>query len=611
MSIELTVPLKAVLEEKPNGVLFLHNSIKLAPYPANLAVWLRQNAARFPDKPFLLERSGDGWRAISYSKALSRVNQLSNGLLALNLEPSAPIAILSPNCINMALIQLAAMQIGLPVVPISYAYSVRSQTGSLIKHILDVTAAPVLIMSDANVHMSKMGQWEGNGRHLYAFSHSQEYNDVHDFATLFAPETDLTHEAEAHFQAVTHDTLAKIQFTSGSTSLPKGVEITHGMMTSNQAAIYQMWPFLHSQDVLVDWLPWNHTFGGNFVFNITLRHGATMYIDNGNPTPAGLDHTVANIMDVQPTVYFGVPASYAALYGRMQEDAALRRAFFARLKFIFVAAAALDQKTFEGMQALGRQEIGHDIPFFSAWGTTETAPSATLVYWRADDIRVIGLPHPGTTLKLVPNEADRYEVRVTGPNITKGYYNNEQATAVAFDSEGYYCTGDAVAFLDRANPNAGLIFDGRLGEDFKLTSGVWVRSAHIRASLNNIGKPYLMEVVLAAPNKPYLNALVIPHALALRDRFAELSDAYPTDADFLHLPEVVALFRSVFQEHNHHRTGSSQRIVRFTILTQPLQFDRGEATDKGYINQRAVLQSNAELVERFYAEEVGDDVWEV
>jgi len=610
MPIELSVPAEAVMMERPDGSLLLQNKIALAAYPANLAEWLRQHAVVLPDKPFLQERGGDGeWQAITYSETLAQVNQISNGLLALNLEPQAPIAILSPNSINMALIQLAAMQIGHPVVPISLAYSVRSQTGSLIKHILDVTATPVLVMSDAKVHMGKVGQWEHNGRRLYAFSNNQTYANVHDFADLFAPETELTPAAEARFQAVTSETLAKIQFTSGSTNLPKGVEITHGMMTSNQVSIYQLWPFLSSEDVLVDWLPWNHTFGGNFVFNAALRHGATLYIDNGNPTPAGFENSVANIIDVRPTVYYSVPAGYAALYARMQQDAALRRAFFERLKFIFVAAAALDQKTFEGMQALGRQETGHDIPFFAAWGTSETAPCATLVYWVADDIRVIGLPIPGTTLKLVADEANRYEVRLAGPNITQGYYNNEAATAAAFDEEGYYCSGDAVAFLDKGNPHAGLIFDGRLGEDFKLTSGVWVRNAHLRASLNNIGKPYLIEVVLAAPNKPYLNALVVPNVAALRGRFAELSDAHPADADFLHSPVVVALFRSFFQAHNQNETGSSKRIVRFAILTEPLQFDRGEATDKGYINQRAVLQSNAELVERFYNENVGDRIW--
>lgn len=611
MPIELIIPAQATIMEQPDGSLLLQNKIALADYPANLVEWLRQNAARFPDKPFLLERNGAGWRAITYRETLVQVNQLSNGLLALDLEPQAPIAILSPNCINMALIQLAAMQMGHPVVPISFAYSVRSQTGSLIKHILDVTAAPILVMSDAIVHMGKVGQWEQNGRLLYAFNNSQAYTDVQDFADLFAPETELTAKAEARFQAVTADTLAKIQFTSGSTNLPKGVEVTHGMMTSNQVAIYQLWPFLSSDDVMVDWLPWNHTFGGNFVFNAALRHGATLYIDNGNPTPAGLAHTVANIIDVRPTVYFGVPASHAALYARMQQDDALRQAFFARLKFIFVAAAALDQKTFEGMQTLGREETGQDIPFFAAWGTSETAPCATLVYWLADDIRVIGLPIPGTTLKLVPDEAHRYEVRLTGPNITQGYYNNEAATAVAFDEEVYYRSGDAVAFLDKQKPQAGLLFDGRLGEDFKLTSGVWVRNAHIRASLNNLGKPYIMEVVLAAPNKAYLNAIIVPNVVALRGQFAELSEGQTADADFLHLPEVVTLFRTFCQEHNRHRTGSSQRIVRFTILTEPLQFDRGEATDKGYINQRAVLQSNAELVARFYDEAAAEGIWEV
>ena len=611
MPIELTVPVEAILIEQSAGSLLLQNTIDLADYPANLVVWLRHHAARFPDKPFLQERSGDGWGAITYKEALAQVNQISNGLLALNLEPQVPIAVLSANSINMALIQLAVMQIGHPVVPISYAYAVRSQTGSLVKHILQVTTAPVLVMSDAMVHMQKMGTWLGNGRHLYAFSNSSKYDNVHDFADLYATEIELTAEAEARFQAVTHDTLAKIQFTSGSTNLPKGVEVTHGMMTSNQVTIHQLWPFLGSDEVMVDWLPWNHTFGGNFVFNMALRHGATLYIDNGNPTQAGFANTVANIIAARPTVYFGVPASYAVLYARMQTDAALRQAFFARLKFIFVAAAALDQKTFEGMQAMGKGETGHEIPFFSAWGTTETAPSSTLVYWRTDDIRVIGLPHPGTMLKLVANDGQRYEVRVKGPNITRGYFNDERATAVAFDEDGFYCTGDTATFLDRQNPSAGLVFDGRLGEDFKLSSGVWVRNAHIRASINNIGKPYLMEVVLAAPNKPYLNVLVVPNVVALRGRFGKLADTQMADADFLHSPEIVALFRTIFQEHNQHKTGSSQRIARFTILTEPLQFDRGEATDKGYVNQRAVLQSNAELVEQFYDEAMQDDVWEV
>lgn len=583
----------------------------MAEYPANVGSYLRESAARFPDKPFLLERSGESWHGITFSETLAQVNRLSNGLLDLGLKPNAPIAILSPNSIDMALVQLAAMQIGCAAVPISLAYSLRSQTGDLAKHILDVTSAPVLVMSDAEVHMAKVEQPNDSGRYFYAFRNSGMHQKVRDFAELYAEEKELSPDAEARFRAVTPDTIAKIQFTSGSTSLPKGVEVTHGMMTSNQVSIHQLWPFLSSEDVLVDWLPWNHTFGGNFVFNAALAHGSTLYIDNGNPTPAGFANTVANIISVKPTVYFGVPASYAALYARMQQDAELRRAFFSRLKLIFVAAAALDQKTFEGMKAMSEEETGMEVPFFSAWGSTETAPCATLVYWHSDDIRVIGLPNPGTTLKLVPCDEHRYEARVAGANVSKGYFNDPEATDAAFDDDGYYCTGDAVAFLDEKSPNAGLIFAGRLGEDFKLASGTWVRNAEVRASINEIGKPYLMEVVLAAPDRPYLNALIVPNVAALRGHFAELSDARTDDVEFVHSSDVTALFRNIMQEHNRERTGATQRIVRFSVLTRPLQFDQGEATDKGYVNQGAVLRNNAELVARLYEDELVEGVWEV
>lgn len=611
MLIDLTVPAEATVQTAADGTIYLRNKLSLGDYPANIGTWLRENAAEYPAKPFLKERAGDGWRSITYAEMLAKTNQISNALLALALKPDAPIAILSNNSINMALIQFAAMQIGHPVVPISFAYSVRSQTGSLIKHILDVTNAPVLVMSDANLHIPKLNQWNNSGRKLYAFAHADLHERVHNFAELMTGETTLTTAAEERFQAVTAETIAKIQFTSGSTNMPKGVKVTHGMQTSNQVAIFQLWPFLSSEDVLCDWLPWNHTFGGNFVTNMALMHGATMHIDNGNPTPAGLENTVKNIIDVRPTIYFGVPASYAALYSRMQHDDTLRQAFFERLKFIFVAAAALDQKTYEGMRKMGKETSGRDLPFFSAWGTTETAPCATLVYWTADDIRVIGLPVPGTTLKLVPNKENRYEVRVSGPNITKGYYQNKDATTAAFDGEGYYRTGDAVAFYDSENPHAGIIFDGRIGEDFKLTNGVWVHNAQLRASINTLGKPYVMEVVLAAPNRPYLNALVIPNVAALRSKLTEASAAYKDDADFLHCVPVVALFRDVFQQHNKDQSGSSKRFEKFTILTEPPQFDTGETTDKGYINQSAVLRNYVTLVDQFYADDAVDHIWEV
>ncbi|HEX9926518.1 MAG TPA: AMP-binding protein, partial [Anaerolineae bacterium] len=502
-----------------DGSLILQNKVPLAGYPANLCTWLHQNAKRFPAKDFLLQRDADGnWRGLTYAETLARVNRLSNGLIALGLEPTQPIAILSENSIDLALIQLAGMQVGLPAVPISYAYSVRSQTGGHIKHILEVTRAPILVMSNADVHMGKINQWAGEDLQLYAFSNSENHDNVRPFDDLFGPDETLSAASQTRFDAVTSDTLAKIQFTSGSTNLPKGVEVTHGMMVTNQVGIAQMWPFLDSNEVIVDWLPWNHTFGGNFVFNMMLRHGGTFYIDHGNPTPMGFQTTLQNIRDVSPTLYFGVPRSYTALFARMKEDEDLKQAFFKNLKFIFTAAAALDQATYEGMKAMSADVRGRPLPFFSGWGSTETSPDATLVYWEIDDARVIGLPIPGVSVKLVPDPSGKQELRVKGPNVTKGYYNNPAATAAAFDDEGYYRIGDAGKFLDPDQPAAGLIFDGRTSEDFKLTSGVWVHNGQLRNNINNLGQPFLLEVVVAAPNREYLTALVFPNVPALRAR---------------------------------------------------------------------------------------------
>lgn len=593
--------------------VILENPIPLVDYPPNIGVWLRQNAGRYPDKPFVLQRDAEGaWQGPTYAEALARVNRLSNGLLALGLDGSRPIAVMSENSVEMALVQLAAMQIGLAVAPISYAYSAMSKTGGHIKHILDVTQAPLAVMSDADIHMPKLSQWDLSGIKLFAVAHAEnhEHEGVRSLSALEAGDATLTSEGEARFAAVTHDTLAKIQFTSGSTNLPKGVEVTHGMQTSNQVGIGQLWPFLGSDEVAVDFLPWNHTFGGNFIFNMLLMHGGTLHIDRGNPSPLGFETMVRNIMDVRPTIYFGVPRSYTALYARMQTDSALRDAFFSRLKFMFTAAAALDQPTFDGMQAMSAQaRSGAPVPFFAAWGMTESSPDATLVYWPTRDARVIGLPLPGVSVKLAHDPSGKRELRVKGPNVTRGYYRNDEATAEAFDDEGYYRSRDAGAFLNPEQPEAGLIFDGRTGEDFKLTSGTWVHNARLRASINGLGQPFLMDVVIAAPNREYLAAMVFPNLPALRGRFADASTrTAEDDAAFLRSDEVRAFFQETFARHNQEYPSSSGCIERVLLLTVPPQLDANETTDKGYINQIAVLRNRADLVERLYMEPAPSEV---
>lgn len=592
-----------------DGDLLLENPVQLAPFPANIGIWLRENAQKFPRKPFVLQRDASGnWQGPTYAEALARVNRLSNGLLAAGLDGSLPVATLSENSADMALFQLAAMQIGIPVAPISSAYSTLSQTGGHIRHILGVTRAPLLMLSNASLHMPKLAQANSSALKLYAVSHADSHPGVRPLAALESGPDVLSAEGEARFAAVSQTTLAKIQFTSGSTNLPKGVEVTHGMLTSNQVGIAQMWPFVGPDDVVVDFLPWNHTFGGNFVFNMILMHGGTFYIDGGSPAPQGFETMVRNIRDVQPTMYFGVPRSYSALYARMQTDHALRDAFFSRLKFMFTAAAALDQRTFDGMRAMSAEVRGEPVPFFAAWGMTETSPDATLVYWPARDARVIGLPIPGVTIKLAADATGKREIRVKGACVTRGYYANAEATAAAFDDEAFLRTSDACAFLDAERPEAGLIFDGRIGEDFKLTTGTWVNNARLRGSINALGQPYLLDVVVAAPNREYLAALVFPNLPALRGRFADVSARLDDDAAFLRCDEVRAFFADVFARHNGDHPSSSEHFARCLLLTVPPRLDANETTDKGYINQIAVLRNRADLVESLYQDDPDADV---
>ena len=603
------VDIQVEVTQNKDGSLILQNRVPLADYPANLCSWLHLNALTFPKKPFLKQRAdGERWISLTYAETLALANRISNTLVDMGLDIRRPIALLSENSINMALIQMAAMQVGLPVAPISFAYSINSQTGSNIKHIIDVSNASILVMSDADLHMPKLNQWDLGDLQLFAFSNAKNHDHVRPFEDLLAGKDTLSTQAKTLFDAVEPDTLAKIQFTSGSTNLPKGVEVTHGMQVTNQVGTYQMWPFLNNEDVVVDWLPWNHTFGGNFVFNMLLMHGGTFYIDNGNPTPMGMPKTIQNIKEISPTIYFGVPRSYSALYAQMKKDEELKYSFFKNLKFIFTAAAALDQNTYQGLQQMSAQVRGCTVPFFSAWRATETAPDATMVYWEIDDARVIGLPIPGVSIKLTPDPSGKMELRVKGPNVTRGYYQNPKATAAAFDDDGFYCTKDAGKFLHPDRPETGLIFDGRTSEDFKLSSGVWVHNGRLRNAINELGQPFMIEVVIAAPNFDYLTALVFPNVQLLRSKFKNTGETCPKDTTFLKSDEVINLFNSIFKKYNADRDKKNTRINRFTLLIEPPRIDKNETTDKGYINQSAVLHHRSAIVKSLYAEPLSPNV---
>lgn len=603
------LPSNVTISKAANGDVVIQNDESLASSPANLGEWLRSRAKASSERFFLKERDVNGeWQGITYAQTLAKVNQLSNGLLARGFDDVGPIAVLSENCIDMALLQLAAMQVGLPVVPISYAYSVRSQDGSHLKHILDMTNARVLIMSDADVHMPKFHLWDTGDLTLFAFSVGKSYRNVNRFEELFEENETLSNAGQRLFDSVSPDTLGKIQFTSGSTKLPKGVQVTHGMMVSNQVGIAQMWSFWEPDEVVVDWLPWNHTFGGNFIFNMVLMRGGTLYIDHGNPAPHGISTTIKNILDVSPTVFFGVPRSFSALHTHMQENHVLQEAFFQRLKCLFTAAAALDQSTFIAMSGMSVRVRGERVPFYAGWGSTETAPTSTLVYWTVDDARMIGLPIPSVKIKLATLASGKRELRVKGPNVTPGYYNDPRATAQAFDEEGYYCTGDAGDFWDADHSSFGLIFAGRISEDFKLSSGVWVHNGQLRSMINELGQPFLLDVVIAAPKRDYLSALVFPNIQHLRGHFSEASRRYLEDADFLQTQQITDFFREIFLKHNAVYEGSSTCIQRFTLISELPRMDKNEMTDKGYINQFAVLEHRAKIVDSLYAEPTLDHI---
>jgi feruloyl-CoA synthase len=414
-----------------------------------------------------------------------------------------------------------------------------------------------------------------------------------------------TAAVETAFAAVAPDNAAKYLFTSGSTGLPKGVINTQGMLCANMQQLRQVWPFLMERPpVLLDWLPWNHTFGGNIVINNALANGGTLHIDGGKPAPGLIDITIENMRHAAPTLYYNVPAGFAALVPYLEGDGALRDGFFRRLELIFYAGAALPQDLWRRLEAVSTQALGRAVPMVSAWGSTETAPMATAVHWHIDRAGVIGLPVPGGEVKMVPN-GGKMELRVRGPNVTPGYYKRPDLTAAAFDDEGFYRIGDAGRFADPDDPVKGLVFDGRVAEDFKLATGTWVNSGAVRLAVLTATSPVLQDVVVAGHDRANLALLAWPNLAGCRAFLADedlmLEGVASSDRLRRHLRDTLAAY-------NEANPGSSTRIDRLLLLTDPPAIDANEITDKGYINQSAVLENRAEAVLRLYEDSAGLDI---
>jgi feruloyl-CoA synthase len=597
-----------VCEQGADGTMVLRSRTPLAAYDPSLAGMFRAAVAAAPDRTFLAERDATGgWRRVSYGEARRTVDAIAAALIERGLSAERPVMILSGNAIDHALMMLAGYTAGVPVAPISVAYSLQSQDHGKLKHIAGLLAPGLVYVADTGPFAKALAALDLAHAELVASGNSAGRDRV----TAFDQLTRTTPGAalESAVRTIGPDTIAKFLFTSGSTGLPKGVINTHGMLAANQQQILQLWPFVTEAPLtLCDWLPWNHTFGGNHNFNLVLRHAGTLHIDGGKPVPGLIDETVRNLAEISTTIFFNVPVGYAALLPHLERDEAFARTFFARLRLIFYAGAALPQDLWERLEAVSARVTGERVPMTSSWGMTETAPMATMAHFPIDRAGPIGVPAPGVEIKLVPNAA-KLEVRVRGPNVTPGYWKRPDLTAAAFDDEGYYRPGDAVRFTDPANPAAGIAFDGRLAEDFKLTTGTWVHVGSLRVAALAAASPALQDAIVTGENRPFVGLLAWPNVAGCQKLAG--NDAPAEVAALVRHPAVREHVASALRRWNASHSGASQHVRRVLLLTEPPSIDANEITDKGYINQRLALERRKADVERLFAQAPDEAVIEV
>jgi len=559
---------QSVVAERRAGNLHLRSPDPLPAYPRKLTERFDHWAERAPQRLFLAQRGPDGaWLRLAYGEARDRARRIAQAIVDRGLSAERPVAVLSGNDIEHALIQLGALYAGVPYVPVSPAYSLLSQDFAQLKHAMRVTT-PGLVFS------SRRQQFQAAVSAAVPAGVEVVYGD--EFSKLEAkPATRAVDQAH---ERVGPDTIAKFLFTSGSTGQPKGVINTQRMWCSNQAMIRHMFAFFEDEPpVIVDWVPWHHTAAGNHDFGIVIYNGGSYYIDEGKPLPGAIEISVKNLREIAPTWYFNVPKGYEVLLPFLKKDPDLRKNFFSRLKLLWFAGAGLAQHVFDEMKALAYDTCGEEILFLTGLGSTETAPFAMGRMWETSDVTNMGLPPPGVEIKLVPLQG-KLEARLKGPNITPGYWREPALTAQAFDEEGYYRLGDSFVFENENKPEDGLLFRGRIAEDFKLATGTWVNVGPLRARFIAHCAPHVRDVVIAGEGRDEVAALVFPAADFSRDRFD-------------------SLFRTF------EGTGSSNRISRVAILEEPPSLDAGEVTDKGTINQKAVLKARAAQVEALYAAE--------
>ena len=594
-----------VAVREANGHTYLSAVQPLEPFADRLTDRLLHWAEHAPDRAFIARRvvhpdgtRGD-WRQVTYREALTAARSISQALLDSGASVERPLAILSENSIEHALLALGALLVGVPYCSVSTAYSLVSQDYDKLKHVVGTLTPGVVYVSDLARYGNAVDAAIPTDTLVVIGAQGERVRKAGMTVTLDSwLATEATNAVDTAMQATGPDSIAKFLFTSGSTKLPKAVINTNRMWCSNQQQMRQSMPVLaDAPPVLVDWLPWNHTFGGNHNFGLTVYNGGTLYIDDGKPTPALMAETLRNLREIAPTVYFNVPTGFEAIANAMQSDDALRKNLLSRVQMFFYAGAALAQPVWDSLFAHAENEIGERIVMTTGLGMTESGPFAIFV--SSPDVKAgdLGVPTPGMELKLVAS-GDKTEVRYKGPNVTPGYWRNDEAARAAFDDEGFFCTGDAIKWIDHADVHKGIRFDGRIAEDFKLSTGTFVSVGPLRANIAGVGAPYVQDAVITGINLREVGAMIFPLLPAVR-KLSGLPDS-ATLAEVLASAPVLAHFQTVLNHLAATSTGGASRIARMCLLADPPSLDKGEVTDKGSINQRAVLAHRAAMVEAFH-----------